>query len=48
MNAELIKQGIPQSDRLKRLNTMAIEQLTTLIGNSGVKLLESQKGGADK
>ena len=48
MNAELIKQGIPQSDRLKRLNTMAIEQLTTLIGNSSVKLLESQKGGADK
>ena len=47
-NAELIKQGIPQSDRLKRLNTMAIEQLTTLIGNSSVKLLESQKGGADK
>jgi len=48
MNAELIKQGIPQCDRLKRLNTMAIEQLTTLIGNSSVKLLESQKGGADK
>ena len=48
MNAELIKQGIPQSDRLRRLNTMAIEQLTTLIGNSSVKLLESQKGGADK
>lgn len=48
MNAELIKQGIPQSDRLKRLNTMAIEQLTTLIGNGSVKLLESQKGGADK
>lgn len=48
MNAELIKQGVSQSDRLKRLNTMAIEQLTTLIGNSSVKLLESQKGGADK
>lgn len=48
MNAELIKQGIPQSGRLKRLNTMAIEQLTTLIGNSSVKLLEAQKGGADK
>lgn len=48
MNAELIKQRIPQSDRLKRLNTMAIEQLTTLIGNSSVKLLESQKCGADK
>lgn len=48
MNAELIKQGLSQSDRLKRLNTMAIEQLTTLIGNSSTKLLESQKDGVDK
>ncbi len=46
MNAELIKQEVPQSERLKKLNTMAIEQLTTLIGNNNVKLLE--KGGADK
>lgn len=40
MNAEFIKLGIPQGERLKRLNKMAIEQLQSLLGNSSVKQLE--------
>lgn len=45
MNAELIKQGLSQSERLLRLNKMAIEQLTSLLDNPSVKRLESGKGG---
>jgi hypothetical protein len=39
MNAELIKQQIPQSQRLVILNKMAIEQMTSLIGNPSLKQL---------
>ena len=44
MNAELIKQGLSQSERLLRLNKMAIEQLTSLLGNPSIKRLESEGG----
>ncbi len=37
MNAELIKQGLSQSDRALRLNKMAIEQMTLLARVDGVK-----------
>ncbi len=40
MNAELIKEGVSQRERLCKLNKMAIEQLTSLLGNSSIKLLE--------
>lgn len=30
MNAEFIHMGLPQSDRLKRLNAIAIRQMQTL------------------
>jgi hypothetical protein len=30
MNAELIHMALPQADRLKRLNTIAIRQMRTL------------------
>ncbi|HBB02547.1 TPA: DNA-binding protein [Candidatus Peregrinibacteria bacterium] len=41
-NAELIKVGLSQFDRLKRLNEIAISQMKSLLGNSGVDRL---KGG---
>lgn len=40
MNAELIKQSLPQNQRLIILNKMAIEQLTSLLGSSGIKKLQ--------
>ena len=39
MNAELIKQGVAQKERLVILNKMAIEQMTSIIGNVTVMKL---------
>lgn len=39
MNAELIKQGVVQKDRLSYLNKMAIEQMRSLINSAAVKRL---------
>ena len=41
MNAELIKQGMVQHKRLIVLNKMAIEQMTSILGSTAVKLLET-------
>jgi len=41
MNAELIKQEIPQKQRLVILNKMAIEQITSILGSSAIKQLGS-------
>ena len=41
INAELIKQGILQNERLIRLNETAITQMKILINNSSVKKLKS-------
>jgi hypothetical protein len=41
LNAEFIKQGLPQKDRLLKLNEIAIGQLNSLIGNSSIKKLEN-------
>ncbi|NLD37030.1 MAG: KilA-N domain-containing protein [Desulfatiglans sp.] len=43
MNAELIKQGMPQNKRLLTLNKMAIDQMTTILGSPAVKQLEGVK-----
>ena len=43
MNAELIKQGIPQNKRLVFLNKMAIEQMTSILGSPSVKRLVNRK-----
>ena len=43
MNAELIKLGMTQSERLKRLNTMAIDQLQTLLASDMKRLPASGK-----
>lgn len=42
MNAELIKQGLSQSQRLAVLNKMAIEQMTSLLGSSSIKKLQQR------
>ena len=40
MNAELIKQGLEQKQRLVILNKMAIEQMTSILGSSTIKKLK--------
>ncbi len=40
INAEFIKKGIPQSERLVQLNAIAISQIKSLIGNPSIKKLE--------
>ena len=40
INAELIRQGLPQPDRLVQLNKIAIVQMQSLLGSSGVKKLK--------
>lgn len=42
LNAELIKQGMPQQDRLRKLNAVAIEQMKILVDDVDFKRL---KGG---
>ena len=48
MNAELIKEGVSQRERLCKLNKMAIEQLTSLLGNGNIKLLGSKANEISK
>lgn len=40
INAEFIRQGLPQSKRLVRLNHIAISQMQSLIGNASIKKLK--------
>lgn len=40
INAELIRQGIPQSERLFQLNQIAISQMQSLVGNASIKKLK--------
>ena len=42
INALLIKQGLPQSERLIQLNKTAIAQMKTLVENRAVKRLNSE------
>ena len=39
MNAEFIRMGLPQSERLKKLNAIAIQQLSSLVGNNNLRKL---------
>ncbi len=41
INAEFIRQGISQSERLKRLNKIAIIQMKSLVENPNIKKLEN-------
>ncbi|OGC11344.1 DNA-binding protein [candidate division WOR-1 bacterium RIFOXYA12_FULL_52_29] len=40
MNAELIRLGLPQGERLRRLNEMAISQMKSLMGNTSIRKLK--------
>ena len=42
-NAELIKEGVPQSERLEKLNQSAITQATSLLDNPSLKRLEKSE-----
>jgi len=44
MNAEFIRMGVPQSDRLVRLNQIAIRQLQSLTARDKARLLDEKKG----
>jgi hypothetical protein len=39
MNAEFIRMGLPQGERLRKLNAIAIQQLKSLVGNINLKKL---------
>jgi hypothetical protein len=43
LNAEFIRAGLSQKDRLLRLNESAIIQMKSLVGNAGVKKLEKRQ-----
>ncbi|OGG20728.1 DNA-binding protein [Candidatus Gottesmanbacteria bacterium RIFCSPHIGHO2_02_FULL_40_13] len=40
INAELIRRGLPQSERLTLLNQIAITQMQSLVGNASIKRLK--------
>lgn len=44
MNAEFIHMSLPQGDRLKRLNQIAIRQMQTLTASNALRHLETPKG----
>ena len=47
MNAEFIHMALPQSDRLKRLNQIAIRQMQTLATSNSLRQIESPKGSKE-
>jgi uncharacterized protein (DUF39 family) len=40
MNAEFIRMNLPQSERILKLNQIAINQLKAIIGNARIKKLK--------
>ena len=40
LNSVLIRQGLPQPERLKKLNDIAISQMKSLLNSSGVRKLK--------
>lgn len=47
MNAEFIHMALPQGERLKRLNQIAIRQMRTLTAHSGIARLPSGPGSKE-
>lgn len=43
MNAEFIRMGLSQSERLKKLNLAAISQLNSLMSSNTIQRLELEK-----
>ncbi len=48
LNAVFIKEGLPQSERLKKLNQIAIEQMKILVQDHAVKMLDDKKDNSDE
>jgi hypothetical protein len=48
LNAEYIRDGLTQKDRLIKLNISAISQLKSLLANNSVVKLENELGRIDK
>jgi len=48
LNAVFINEGLPQSERLKKLNQIAIQQMKILVQDHTVKMLDSKKEKDDK
>ena len=46
LNAVFINEGLPQGERLKKLNQIAIEQMKILVQDHAVKMLDSKNGDA--
>ena len=42
INAVLLHQGLPQNERIKQLNAIAITQMKSLVGNRALKNLSSK------
>jgi len=42
LNAVFINEGFPQSERLKRLNQIAIQQMKILLGDNSLKVIENE------
>ena len=40
INAEFVRRGLPQSERLIQLNSIAIFQMQSLVGNASIKKLK--------
>lgn len=47
LNAVFINEGMPQSERLKKLNEIAIQQMKILVQDHSVEMLEDKNGGDD-
>ncbi len=43
INAVLIRQGLPQTERLLKLNEIAINQMKSLLNSSGMKKLTERQ-----
>ena len=48
LNALFINEQFQQSERLTRLNQIAIQQMKILVQNSSIKILDEKNGGNDK
>ncbi len=48
LNAVFINEGLPQSERLKKLNQIAIQQMKILMQDNAVKKLNSKNEGGDE
>ena len=47
LNAVFINEEMPQSERLEKLNQIAIQQMKILVQDHSVKMLKDKNGGGD-